>query len=535
MSPPAPPWSGEEKYRLLLAVAEAANRHLELSQVLEAVAHTLQPLVPVDAITVVTVDGDRLRRQALYVVGLPRVSGEEAEATYVRALSRQPQALVHLGETLPFQGSGVEHAGRTGRPDICNDLAREPHFPEDRNLVEYGVKCYVRAPLIQGERLLGAIGYARLSLRPFAPRDAEMLADVSRPIASAVANSLAYAEIHALKSRLEDENLALKEELDAQAMYEEIVGASAALRRVIAQIEKVAPTDSTVLVTGETGTGKELIARAIHKHSRRSARAMITVNSAALPQTLVASELFGHERGAFTGAMQRRKGRFELADGGTLFLDEVGDLPSDTQIALLRVLQEGRFERVGGDATITADVRLIAATNRDLEQDVEAGRFRRDLYFRLNIFPIRVPPLRERPEDIPLLLEYFAVRHGARLGKKVKRVDRETVRRLAAYHWPGNVRELENLVERAVILAEGEGLRFDSTELKSSLTPPALPLRESLLDSERRRIEEALQAAGGRVSGRNGAAARLKLPATTLESKIRRLGIDKYHFRARRR
>jgi formate hydrogenlyase transcriptional activator len=258
---------------------------------------------------------------------------------------------------------------------------------------------------------------------------------------------------------------------------------------------------------------------------------MVTVNSAALPDTLVAEQLRGHERGAFTGALQRRKGRFELADGGTLFLDEVGDLPADTQVALLRVLQEGSFERVGGAETIEADVRLIAATNRDLEEEVSAGRFRTDLYFRLNIFPIRMPPLRERAEDIPLLVEYFAARHAARLGKRFKRVDREALRRLSRYEWPGNVRELENLVERAAILSEGDVLRFDGVEAKSALEPAAVPLREGLLDSERRRIEAALRAANGKVAGADGAAARLKLPPTTLESKIRRLGIKKGRFR----
>jgi formate hydrogenlyase transcriptional activator len=316
-------------------------------------------------------------------------------------------------------------------------------------------------------------------------------------------------------------------------MYEQIVGSSSALWRVIAQVERVAPTDSTVLITGETGTGKELVARAIHKRSSRQARPMVTVNSAALPDALVASELFGHERGAFTGAVKRHAGRFELADGGTLFLDEVGDLPADTQVALLRVLQEGTFQRVGGVETIRTDVRLIAATNRDLEAEVSAGRFRRDLYFRLNIFPIRIPPLRERAEDIPLLVEYFAERHGSRVGKAFKHVDREAMRRLRQHDWPGNVRELENLVERAVILSDGEVLRFeDGLEI---VAPEAPPLRERLQDSERQQIEEALWAARGRVSGPEGAAARLRLPATTLESKIRRLGIDKYQYRSRER
>jgi formate hydrogenlyase transcriptional activator len=526
----APTWSGEEKYRLLLAVAEAANSQLDLSQVLEAVALTLRSFVPVDAISVVTVKGEMLRRQAVYVVGVPRVAGEPVEATFARALADHPQALVHLGQPLPFKGSGVEDSAITRRPDVRNDLEREQRFPEERNLVEYGVKCYVRAPLLQGERVLGAIGYARFTKQPFAPCEVEVLADVSRPIASAVANSLAFEEIHALKVRLEEENLALKQDLDGKAAYEEIVGTSAALRGLIAQIERVAPTDSTVLLTGETGTGKELAARAIHRRSARAGRPMITVNSAALPTSLVASELFGHERGAFTGALQRHKGRFELADGGTLFLDEVGDLPPDAQMALLRVLQEGTFERVGGSGTIRTDVRVIAATHRDLGEEVAAGRFRQDLYFRLNIFPIRMPSLRERPEDVSLLVEHFAARHGTRLGKAFGRVDRRDVARLVRYDWPGNVRELENLVERAVILSDGEVLRFHGRFGGAGLETD-FPLRQSLRESERRRIEQALHETCGRVSGPNGAARRLRLPSTTLESKIRRLGIDKYAFR----
>jgi formate hydrogenlyase transcriptional activator len=513
---------------VLLAVAEAANSHLDVGRVLEAVSITLQGVVPVDAISVATVDGDTLRRQAVHVRGLPRVDGEPVEATYARALASHPRALVRLGTALPFKGSGVEHAGRRRRPDVCNDLDREQRFPEDHNLVEYGVKCYVRAPLLRGNDLLGAVGYARFTRRPFSPGEVEILADISRPIASAVANGLAYEEVHALKVRLEDENLVLKADFDSRAMYDEIVGSSSALRRVINQVERVAPTHSTVLITGETGTGKELVARAIHKRSARQARAMITVNSAAVPETLVSSELFGHERGAFTGAHQRRLGRFELAHRGTLFLDEVGDLPADTQVALLRVLQEGTFERVGGCGTIETDIRLIAATHRDLEEEVAAGRFRRDLYFRLNIFPIRIPPLRERPEDVPLIVEYLAARHGARLGKVLRHVDREAVHRLQQYDWPGNVRELENLVERAVILADGDVLRFESAIEK---TPPAaLPLRERLHDSERQEIEQALLAAHGKVAGEDGAAARLKVPSTTLEYKIRRLGIDKYQY-----
>ncbi len=529
----AVPWSGEEKYRLLLGVAEAANVHLDLSGVLEAVASSLRSLAPIDGIAVVTVEGDRLRRHALHVVGVPRVEGEPVEATYarVRAAHDLPAG---IGPELPLAGSGAEHVGRTGRAYVCQDLEREQRFPEDRILLDYGVKCYVRAPLLRGEGMIGAIGYGRSTLRPFTPEEVTVLEDVSRVIATAVANSRAYEQIRALKNRLEEENLVLKEDFDAQAMYEEIVGASPALRRVLAQIEKVAPTDSTVLLLGETGTGKELLARAIHKRSARASRAMINVNCAALPETLIASELFGHEKGAFTGALSRRKGRFELADGGTLFLDEIGDLPADVQVALLRVLQEGEFERVGGSETLRVDVRLVAATNRDLEEAIRDGRFRSDLYFRLNIFPIHVPPLRDRREDVPILVEYFAARHGARLGKRFRHVDRRGMDMLRGYTWPGNVRELENVVERAVILSDGDVLRIEALDgRRSGVASPARPLKESLAGSERQQIEEALKETRGRVSGRSGAAARLKLPASTLESKIRRLRIDKYRFRSR--
>jgi formate hydrogenlyase transcriptional activator len=309
------------------------------------------------------------------------------------------------------------------------------------------------------------------------------------------------------------------------------VGNSPALRRVLAAIEKVARTDSTVLVTGETGTGKELVARAIHRRSRRRERALIRVNCAALPEALVASELFGHEKGAFTGAVARRKGRFELADGGTLFLDEVGELPPDMQVALLRVLQEGEFERVGGSETLRTDARLVAATNTDLEEAIAAGKFRSDLFFRLNIFPIQVPALRERREDVPILVEYFAARHGAQVGKTFRRVEKATLDRLLAYDWPGNVRELENVVERAVILGEGDVLRLGDVRLGPGRSAP---LRETLQGSERREIEEALRASRGRISGAGGAAIRLGLPPSTLESKLRRLGIDKHRFRTAR-
>jgi formate hydrogenlyase transcriptional activator len=302
------------------------------------------------------------------------------------------------------------------------------------------------------------------------------------------------------------------------------------MRLVLKQVEKVAPSDSTVLILGETGTGKELIARALHRRSKRATRAFVRVNCAAIPQSLIASELFGHEKGAFTGAMQRRVGRFEAADGGTLFLDEIGDLPLETQIALLRVLQEREFERVGSNHPVSVDVRLVAATNRDLPAAVAAGTFRQDLFYRLNVVPIAVPPLRERAEDIPLLVEYFVGRYAKAAGKNIRRIGKDTLELLKVYDWPGNIRELQNVVERAVILCETDTFVVDESWLKRDSGRLETPHEElsALADREVEIIEAALAKSHGRISGPSGAAAKLGIPRQTLESKIKRLGLDKY-------
>ncbi len=344
----------------------------------------------------------------------------------------------------------------------------------------------------------------------------------------------AFNEIKTLRDQLHKENLALKEEIDQASMFEEIVGASDAIKRVLAVLCKVAPTDSTVLITGETGTGKELAARAIHKRSRRARKAFVAVNCAAIPPSLIASELFGHEKGAFTGATQRRLGRFEVADGGTIFLDEVGDLPAETQIALLRVLQERELERVGGTHAVPIDVRVIAATNRNLEAGVEAGSFRRDLFYRLNVFPIRMPSLHERVEDIPLLVAYLAQRYAGKMGKKINAIDKRTLELFRTYHWPGNVRELQNVVERAVILSEGATLAVDENWLPRTSPRPAPSgvALAALADQEKEMIENALTQSRGRVSGPLGAAVRLGIPRSTLESRIKSLDIKKYRFRS---
>jgi PAS domain S-box-containing protein len=358
--------------------------------------------------------------------------------------------------------------------------------------------------------------------------------DVTEQHESRAALESAFAEIKTLKDRLYEENILLKEEVDKASMFEEIVGESRALRSVLARLAKVAPTESTVLITGETGTGKELIARAIHKRSHRAARAFVSVNCAAVPSSLITSELFGHEKGAFTGATQRRLGRFELAEGGTLFLDEVGELPAETQIALLHVLQEREFERLGGTKPIRANVRVIAATNRDLPDSIEGGMFRSDLYYRLNVFPIEMPPLRERKEDIPLLVEYFIDRYASRAGKRIRSVNRETLARLTSYAWPGNIRELQNVIERSIIVCDTECFTVDESWLSRAAgqtDQASRPLLRIPTSEEKKVIEAALAEAQGQVSGPTGAAARLGIPASTLDSKIKALKINKHRYK----
>jgi transcriptional regulator with GAF, ATPase, and Fis domain len=335
--------------------------------------------------------------------------------------------------------------------------------------------------------------------------------------------------------RLKNENVALRREVDKASMYDEIIGTSSALQKVLSLVSQVAPTDATVIIIGETGTGKELVARAIHQRCRRSSRAFISINCAAIPRDLIASELFGHEKGAFTGAIQRRLGRFELAEGGTIFLDEVGELPLETQIALLRVLQEREFERVGGTRPIQTNVRVIAATNRNLQAAIAAGNFRNDLFYRLNVFPIEMPPLRERQEDIPQLVEYFIDRSARKVGKNIRGLCNGTLDALQSYPWPGNIRELQNVVERSVIVCETENFSVDESWL--SRQPPTtepdsgINLSKELSSQEKSIIEAALSESGGQVYGPSGAAVRLGMPRSTLESKIRSLKINKNRFK----
>ena len=421
---------------------------------------------------------------------------------------------------LEYTGLSVEEMQAEGSPNRVihpDDIER---FREVRqNAILNGV------PFEGEQRILGKDGTYRWYLLRYNP-----FRDDQGRIVRWYATGTDIEDRKLAEQRLQNENVALREEIDRFSMFEEIVGSCEPMRQVLKQVAKVAPSDSTVLILGETGTGKELIARAFHRRSNRAARAFVRVNCAAIPQSLIASELFGHEKGAFTGALQRRVGRFESADGGTLFLDEIGDLPMDTQVALLRVLQEREFERVGSNHPISVDVRLIAATNADLPAAVAAGTFRRDLFYRLNVVPLVVPPLRERTADIPLLVEYFVGRYAKAAGKAIRRICRQTLARLTAYNWPGNIRELQNVVERAVILSETDTFFVDESWLKLESPEPRQPREgiSTLSDHEVELIEAALAECHGRISGPSGAAAKLGIPRQTLESKIRRFGINKY-------
>jgi formate hydrogenlyase transcriptional activator len=441
---------------------------------------------------------------------------------------RQPiLILAPDGTRLYANRAACEQTGLTVEQLIKEEfLARLCHSDDINRLRdERRVRLLEGVPFDLEMRILFGDGKYRWQLLQYNP-----LKDESGQIIRWYATATDIDDRKGTEERLQNENLVLREEIDSASMFEEIVGSCKPMREVLRQVEKVAPSDSTVLILGETGTGKELIARALHRRSKRANKAFVKVNCAAIPESLIASELFGHEKGAFTGALQRRVGRFEAADGGTLFLDEVGDLPMETQIALLRVLQEKEFERVGSNHPISVNVRLIAATNRDLSAAVAAGTFRQDLYYRLNVFPIAVPPLRERVDDIPLLVEYFVDRFAKGADKSIRHIGKHTLERLKNYRWAGNIRELQNVVERAVILCECDTFVVDESWLRREPadSPRSQDGLSALADRAVEMIEAALAECHGRISGPSGAAAKLGIPRQTLESKIRRLGIDRY-------
>ncbi len=460
---------------------------------------------------------------------------EKSEAHLRHIVDAIPQMIAVLnpdGTVLYMNQTMLDYTGLTIEEVMAKDVRDRAFNPEDvARFRGERLESLSRAGPFQNEkRILRKDGHYRWFLIHYNP-----LLDEQGRVIRWYATGTDIDDRVQVEERTRNENLALREQIDRNSMFEDIIGTSEALSKVLRQVRKVALSDSTVLILGETGTGKELIARAIHKRSSRAERAFIGVNCAAIPPSLISSELFGHEKGAFTGATQRRLGRFESANGGTIFLDEVGDLPSEAQIALLRVLQEREIERVGSSKSISIDVRVVAATHRDLNALVAEGKFRQDLLYRLNIVPIEMPSLRERTADIPLLVEYFIDRFGKKAGKKFKTVNRKTLQLFQAYGWPGNVRELQNVIERAVILSDGDTFSVDETWLKrepTQVSRPTVALNGALHKQEKEMIEAALAASHGQVSGSTGAAIKLGLPTRTLDSKIKRLGINKYRFKA---
>src|SRR3984885_2302495 len=458
----------------------------------------------------------------------------EEERELRRITDAIPQTIVVLdpnGHPLYANQAMLDHTGLTMQDVLTSDFRARIYHPEDleKALKDREGGLARGQPFEIEQRVRRKDGQYRWLLLRYNP-----FRDEQGRLVRWYATGTDIDDRRRAEDRTKNENIALREDVDHSSMFEEIVGSSPSLRKVLKAVDKVAATDSTVLILGETGTGKELVARAIHKPSKRSTRAFIRVNCAAIPQALIASELFGHEKGAFTGAVERRVGRFETADGGTLLLDEIGDLPPETQIALLRVLQEREFERVGSVNPIPVDVRVLAATNKDLGAAVAAGTFRQDLYYRLNVFPVSIPPLRERTDDISLLVEYLIERYAKTTGKKITNIERSTLELLKAYEWPGNVRELQNVIERGVILCETATFSVDESWFGRDSKPGGdelVPLSTTLTKNERDIIEKALAESAGQVGGANGAAANIGIPRQTLDSKIKVLGINKFRHK----
>jgi formate hydrogenlyase transcriptional activator len=498
-----------DRLRLLLEVNNALVSTLDLRHLLTAISTCLRRVMNHDyaSLALYEPDARQLRLQAL---DFPQGKG-----------------LLQEEMVFPLEGTPSGEVIITRQPLIISGANLDRYEPSvSRLFIAEGLHSGCIVPLITANRTLGTLSLSCLRAGAFTQEDVDLLMRVANQVAIAIENALAYREIAELKNQLADEKLYLEEEIRTEYTFEEIVGESSALKRVLSQVETVAATDSSVLILGETGTGKEVIARAIHDLSPRRERTFVKVNCAAIPTGLLESELFGHEKGAFTGAIAQKAGRFELAHRGTLFLDEVGDIPLELQPKLLRVLQEKEFERLGSTRTLHVDVRVVAATNRDLPQMVEDRLFRSDLYYRLNVFPIVVPPLRERAEDIPLLVRYFAQKHARRMDRRIETIPTEEMEALTRYHWPGNVRELENLIERAVILSRGPALHVPLPEDRLSGEAPAA-FAMTLEAAEREHILRALRDTNWVIAGPKGAAARLGMKRTTLQSRMAKLGISR--------
>src|SRR6185295_1866881 len=512
----------------VIRVSQAVSSEIVLEKLFETVMRKAMEHAGAERGLLLIAHGDEFS-----IAAASRISGSEVIVSLTDASAAAP--------TMPQ--SILRYVMRTHESVILDDASSANPFSTDPYVLQSHVRSMLCLPLLNQAKVSGIL-YLENNLAPrvFTADRLAVLEVLISQAAISLENTRLYrdledreAKIRALKDELYHENLALRDELDRTSMFEEIVGTSKAIKNVIARISKVAPAESTVLITGETGTGKELAARAIHRRSRRSARPFVGVNCAAIPRELIASELFGHEKGAFTGALQRRLGRFELAAQGTIFLDEVGELSPDTQVALLRVLQEREFERVGGTAVIRTDGRVIAATNRELEAEIAAGRFRSDLFYRLNVFPIEMPALRDRGEDLPLLIQYFLDRYARNAGKSFESLSKRSLQLLQSYPWPGNIRELQNVIERSVIISESTKFSIDESWLARPHTADSgsgRQLAARLVAQEKEMIETALRESGGRVSGPYGAAQKLGMPGSTLESKIKSLRIDKIRFKA---
>jgi len=497
-----------ERYQALLEVAQAISAQRDLDQLFRDLAHRLPRVVQVNYVDLSLHDPiKKVMRLHTIQANVPAdlVGGHEV------VIDDCPAGLVWQQQ----------------QSLIVPKLTEERRWPKViGHMKEDGTESFCFVPLTTSRSQLGAMGFMSLQQDAYSDADIQFLQQVAQQVAVAVENALAFQEIAELKDKLAKEKLYLEEEIRTEHGFEDIIGESNPLKNVLKQVEVVAPTDSTVLIQGETGTGKELIARAIHRLSSRGARTFVKLNCAAIPTGLLESELFGHERGAFTGAISQKAGRFELADKGTIFLDEVGEIPLELQSKLLRVLQEQEFERLGSTKTIRVNVRLIAATNQDLKGLVEAKQFRSDLYYRLNVFPVTLPPLRERPEDIPILVRYFTQHYAIRMKKNIQSVPAKTLEVLSRYAWPGNIRELENLVERSVILTQGRDLQVPISELQTA-TLLTSSTTTTLEEAEREQILRALHETKWVIGGPSGAAARLGIKRTTLQSKMQKLGISR--------